>query len=87
MYKILYIKAIEICSFLLTGILAAVLLSAVTQGIDQRAPYAPSFNPIKKRESVMIPVSYVVPKRGLEPPHLAVLDPKSSVSTNSTTSA
>ena len=29
----------------------------------------------------------MVPKRGLEPPHLAVLDPKSSVSTNSTTSA
>jgi hypothetical protein len=32
-------------------------------------------------------VGQVVPKRGLEPPHLAVLDPKSSVSTNSTTSA
>ena len=29
----------------------------------------------------------MVPKRGLEPPHLAALDPKSSVSTNSTTSA
>ena len=29
----------------------------------------------------------MVPKRGLEPPRLAALDPKSSVSTNSTTSA
>jgi hypothetical protein len=33
------------------------------------------------------PLKYMVPKRGLEPPHLAALDPKSSVSTNSTTSA
>lgn len=30
---------------------------------------------------------YLVPKKGLEPSHLAALDPKSSVSTNSTTSA
>ncbi len=29
----------------------------------------------------------MVPKRGLEPPRLAALDPKSSVSTSSTTSA
>ena len=29
----------------------------------------------------------MVPKKGLEPPRLAALDPKSSVSTNSTTSA
>ena len=27
----------------------------------------------------------MVPRRGLEPPHLAALDPKSSVSTNFTT--
>ena len=33
------------------------------------------------------PFLLMVPKRGLEPPHLTVLDPKSSVSTNSTTSA
>lgn len=30
---------------------------------------------------------YMVPKKGLEPPRLAALDPKSSVSTSSTTSA
>lgn len=30
---------------------------------------------------------FMVPKRGLEPPRLAALDPKSSVSTISTTSA
>ncbi len=30
---------------------------------------------------------FVVPKKGLEPSRLTALDPKSSVSTNSTTSA
>ncbi len=30
-------------------------------------------------------VTGYVPRRGLEPPHLAILEPKSSVSTNSTT--
>ena len=43
--------------------------------------------PKKKPELHRIPVSYLVPKRGLEPPRLAALDPKSSVSTSSTTSA
>ena len=53
----------------------------------KRTTTAPPFEGIKKQESSIIPVSYMVPKRGLEPPHLAALDPKSSVSTNSTTSA
>ena len=30
-------------------------------------------------------MEFLVPRRGLEPPHLAALDPKSSVSTNFTT--
>ena len=43
---------------------------------------APPFDPSKNQEYLMIPDTYMVPKRGLEPPRLAALDPKSSVSTN-----
>jgi hypothetical protein len=34
-----------------------------------------------------MPFDYLVRVKGVEPPHLSALDPKSSVSTNSTTPA